>query len=125
MERPFFYCLGQVKLFIFVTSTSSNSNHFVNLESPKQRRRTQIRIAQRAYRDRKDQVIIRLEDEVEKLKKTKDDYFQGVVDIVKLFRSNDMMNSQAGLEFSHRFQDIIDRICRINAGERGELASVD
>lgn len=81
-----------------------------------QRRRTQIRVAQRAYRDRKDQAIVRLEGEVERFKKDKDDVIRGLSDFVEFMHSNSMVR-HGGPDFRRRFKDISERILRYSLDE--------
>ncbi|KAK7932708.1 hypothetical protein PG985_003420 [Apiospora marii] len=65
--------------------------------TPQQRRRTQIRLAQRAYRDRKESAITNLEREVESLKTTNDQMTQAYQDVFDYAASNGLLDAKSEL----------------------------
>lgn len=62
-----------------------------------QRRRTQIRLAQRAYRDRKESAITNLEREVESLKATNGQMTQAYQDVLNYAASNGLLDAKSEL----------------------------
>ncbi|KAK8131805.1 hypothetical protein PG984_008243 [Apiospora sp. TS-2023a] len=62
-----------------------------------QRRRTQIRLAQRAYRDRKESAITNLEREVENLKTTNDQMAQAYHDVFDYAASHGLLDAKSEL----------------------------
>ncbi|KAK8121548.1 hypothetical protein PG999_005668 [Apiospora kogelbergensis] len=61
------------------------------------RRRTQIRLAQRAYRDRKESAITNLEREVESLKATNGQMTQAYQDVLNYAASNGLLDAKSEL----------------------------
>lgn len=62
-----------------------------------QRRRTQIRLAQRAYRDRKESAITNLEREVDSLKTTNDQMTQAYQDVFDYAATNGLLDAKSEL----------------------------
>ncbi|KAK7975292.1 hypothetical protein PG989_013755 [Apiospora arundinis] len=66
-------------------------------QTPQERRRTQIRLAQRAYRDRKESAITNLEREVESLKATNGQMTQAYQEVLNCAATNGLLDAKSEL----------------------------
>jgi len=76
-----------------------------------ERRRTQIRIAQRAYRQRKDAIISRLETEVDELKMVHEKTRDGVMEFVQLLNAEGVFD--ASTDTSRRLKTSANELLRM------------
>ncbi|KAJ4165392.1 hypothetical protein LMH87_007026 [Akanthomyces muscarius] len=95
-------------------------------ETAADRRRTQIRLAQRAYRHRKDNAITSLEEKVKGLEKKNADMSREFHRFHDLVVSEGLMDASS--EAAARFRAITDnflRLCGMNHGETGYISPED
>ncbi|OAQ99138.1 hypothetical protein LLEC1_03427 [Akanthomyces lecanii] len=95
-------------------------------ETAADRRRTQIRLAQRAYRHRKDNAITSLEEKVKELEKNNADMSREFHRFHDLVVSEGLMDASS--EVAARFRTITDnfvRLCGMNNGETGYISPED
>ncbi|OAA69078.1 bZIP transcription factor, bZIP-1 [Cordyceps fumosorosea ARSEF 2679] len=95
-------------------------------ETAADRRRTQIRLAQRAYRHRKDNAITNLEERVKELKKNNADMSREFHKFHDLVLTNGLLDSSP--EVASRLKAITDNFLRLsgmNAGETGYISPED
>ncbi|KAM3526119.1 hypothetical protein NHJ13051_003613 [Beauveria bassiana] len=91
-------------------------------ETAADRRRTQIRLAQRAYRHRKDNAITSLEEKVKELEKSNADMSREFHKFHDLVLAQGLLDASS--EAANRFRAVTDNFLRINGRNVGETGYI-